>query len=147
MRGGKKIDEYTGSTESEIKAKILAEGPGYLAEDVRRACHWVTKVGNLKTTMAFYEGVLGLKVLRHEEFTEGCEATCNGPYAGAWSKTMVGYGPESEYFAIEVTYNYGVEEYAFGNDLQVREPRPCACPYEYILHGERLMSGTEVALK
>ena len=26
---------------------------------------------------------------RHEEFASGCEATCNGPYGGAWSKTMV----------------------------------------------------------
>ena len=24
--------------------------------------------------------VLGLRVLRHEEFESGCEATCNGPY-------------------------------------------------------------------
>lgn len=32
--------------------------------------------------MTFFENVLGLKVLRHEEFDEGCEATCNGPYGG-----------------------------------------------------------------
>ena len=38
---------------------------------------------------------------------------------------MVGYGPESEYFAIEVTYNYGIEEYAFGNDLQVWSDDRC----------------------
>ena len=38
--------------------------------------------------MKFYETVLGMKVLRHEEFSEGCEATCNGPYGGAWSKTV-----------------------------------------------------------
>jgi hypothetical protein len=30
-----------------------------------------------------------LQVHRHEEFASGCEATCNGPYGGAWSKTMV----------------------------------------------------------
>jgi len=35
-----------------------------------------------------------LKVLRHEEFTEGCEAMCNGKYDGRWSKTMLGFGPE-----------------------------------------------------
>lgn len=42
----------------------------------------VLKIGNLKTSMAFFENVLGLKVLRHEEFDTGCEATCNGPYGG-----------------------------------------------------------------
>ncbi|CAM9178207.1 unnamed protein product [Choristocarpus tenellus] len=68
--------------------------------------------------MNFYEKVLGLKVLRHEEFETGCEATCNGPYAGAWSKTMIGCGPEKENFALELTYNYGINEYKFGNDLQ-----------------------------
>ena len=29
---------------------------------------------------------------RHEEFASGCEATCNGPFGGAWSKTMVRRG-------------------------------------------------------
>lgn len=37
--------------------------------------------------MDFYTKVLGMKICRHEEFSEGCEATCNGPYGGAWSKT------------------------------------------------------------
>lgn len=62
--------------------------------------------------------MLGLRVLRHEEFASGCEATCNGPYGGAWSKTMIGYGPESSNFVLELTYNYGISEYKFGNDLQ-----------------------------
>lgn len=35
--------------------------------------------------MTFFENVLGLKVLRHEEFDEGCEATCNGPYGGTFA--------------------------------------------------------------
>ena len=49
---------------------------------------------------------LALQVLRHEEFEEGCAATCNGPYNGKWSKTMVGYGPEANHFVVELTYNY-----------------------------------------
>jgi len=59
-----------------------------------------------------------MRVLRHEEFSEGCEATCNGPYGGAWSKTMVGYGPEVSNFVLELTYNYGIDSYEQGNDLQ-----------------------------
>src|SRR3546814_7401283 len=68
--------------------------------------------------MHFFENVLRMKVLRHEEFESGCEATCNGPYGGAWSKTMIGYGPEEQNFALELTYNYGIDGYDFGNDLQ-----------------------------
>ncbi|XP_069767565.1 glyoxalase domain-containing protein 4 isoform X2 [Narcine bancroftii] len=39
------------------------------------------------------------------------------PYDGKWSKTMVGYGPEDNHFASELTYNYGVGEYRLGNDF------------------------------
>lgn len=63
--------------------------------------------------------VLGMKVLRHEEFEKGCEAACNGPYDGRWSKTMVGYGPEDSHFVVELTYNYNIGQYKRGNDFQV----------------------------
>lgn len=59
-----------------------------------------------------------MKVLRHEEFEEGCEAACNGPYDGKWSKTMVGYGPEESHFVVELTYNYNISNYQLGNDFQ-----------------------------
>ncbi|KYQ56334.1 Glyoxalase domain-containing protein 4 [Trachymyrmex zeteki] len=58
------------------------------------------------------------RVLRHEEFSDGCEAACNGPYANRWSKTMIGYGPEDTHFVIELTYNYGIKEYETGNDFK-----------------------------
>ncbi|XP_067421904.1 glyoxalase domain-containing protein 4 isoform X2 [Emydura macquarii macquarii] len=57
------------------------------------------------------------QILRHEEFEEGCKATCNGPYDGKWSKTMVGYGPEDDHFVAELTYNYGVGEYRLASDF------------------------------
>lgn len=76
------------------------------------------KIGNLKESLFFFETVLGLRVLRHEEFETGCEATCNGPYGGAWSKTMIGYGDELINFALELTYNYGIDKYDKGNDFQ-----------------------------
>jgi len=82
-----------------------------------RALHYVFRVGKRAETMDFYRKVLGMKVLRHEEFTEGCEAMCNGPYDNRWSKTMIGYGPESDNFVIELTYNYGVKQYEMGNDF------------------------------
>eukprot|EP00171_Calliarthron_tuberculosum_P002784 IDg2784t1 len=68
--------------------------------------------------MRFLCDTLGMRVLRHEEFEAGCEAQCNGPYDGRWSKTMVGYAAESESFALEITYNYTQKTaYEKGNDL------------------------------
>eukprot|EP00744_Colponema_vietnamica_P018701 GILI01026401.1.p1 GENE.GILI01026401.1~~GILI01026401.1.p1 ORF type:complete len:342 (-),score=84.83 GILI01026401.1:47-994(-) len=84
----------------------------------RRALHWVFKVGDLKKTVDFHKELFNLKVLRHEEFESGCAATCNGPYGGAWSKTMIGTGEEKSHFALELTYNYGISSYAKGDDLQ-----------------------------
>ncbi|EFJ49306.1 hypothetical protein VOLCADRAFT_59532 [Volvox carteri f. nagariensis] len=81
-----------------------------------RNLHWVFKVGDRTATIRFYEDVLLMKPLRHEEFTEGCAAACNGPYDGMWSKTMIGYGPEDDNFVLELTYNYGVKSYELGND-------------------------------
>lgn len=82
-----------------------------------RALHFVFKIGDRKSTIEFYKNVLGMKILRHEEFSEGCEAACNGPYANRWSKTMIGYGPEDNHFVVELTYNYPVKSYKLGNDF------------------------------
>ncbi|XP_043679698.1 glyoxalase domain-containing protein 4 isoform X2 [Vespula pensylvanica] len=82
-----------------------------------RALHFVFKIAERKETMKFYREILGMKVLRHEEFADGCEAACNGPYANRWSKTMIGYGPEDNHFVVELTYNYGISEYKSGNDF------------------------------
>ncbi|XP_075051146.1 glyoxalase domain-containing protein 4 [Mixophyes fleayi] len=83
----------------------------------RRALHYVLKVSDRTQTARFFRDVLGMKSLRHEEFEEGCKATCNGPYDGKWSKTMIGYGSEDSHFVVELTYNYGVGEYRLGNDF------------------------------
>ncbi|PSN42213.1 Glyoxalase domain-containing protein 4 [Blattella germanica] len=82
-----------------------------------RALHFVFKVADRTLTAKFYREILGMKVLRHEEFKEGCDAACNGPYDNRWSKTMVGYGPEDNHFVVELTYNYGVTSYDKGNDF------------------------------
>uniref|UniRef100_A0A2H8TV43 Glyoxalase domain-containing protein 4 n=1 Tax=Melanaphis sacchari TaxID=742174 RepID=A0A2H8TV43_9HEMI len=82
-----------------------------------RALHFVFKIAERTKTIKFYRELLGMKILRHEEFTQGCEAACNGPYDNRWSKTMVGYGPEDTHFVIELTYNYGVDDYKLGNDF------------------------------
>ncbi|EDV95119.1 glyoxalase domain-containing protein 4 [Drosophila grimshawi] len=82
-----------------------------------RALHYVFKIGDRAKNAFFFRNILGMQVLRHEEFKEGCDAECNGPYDNRWSKTMVGYGPEQSHFVIELTYNYGVKSYEMGNDF------------------------------
>jgi len=85
----------------------------------RKPLHWVQKVAHLEDTLDFYQKNFNFMVYRHEEFSSGCEATCNGPYGGAWSKTMIGPGPsESESFCFELVYNYGVHRYERGMDLR-----------------------------
>ncbi|XP_003386086.1 PREDICTED: glyoxalase domain-containing protein 4-like [Amphimedon queenslandica] len=84
----------------------------------RRALHYVFKIADRDATVKFYRDILGMKVLRHEEFNEGCKAACNGPYDGLWSKSMVGYGEEDSHFVAELTYNYGIKSYKKGNDFK-----------------------------
>lgn len=84
----------------------------------RRALHYVLKVGDRHKMMDFLKNDLKMTVLRHEEFDSGCPATCNGPYNNLWSKTMIGYGPEDKNFVLEITYNYPVDKYTLGNDVQ-----------------------------
>uniref|UniRef100_D3TNM2 Putative glyoxalase n=1 Tax=Glossina morsitans morsitans TaxID=37546 RepID=D3TNM2_GLOMM len=88
-----------------------------MAEITGRALHYVFKIGNRSQNSHFFRNILGMKVLRHEEFQEGCEATCNGPYDNRWSKTMMGYGPECSHFVFELTYNYGIASYEMGNEF------------------------------
>jgi len=82
-----------------------------------RPLHWVVKVSDLKQSLSLLTA-LGARVLRHEEFETGCEASCNGPYSGYWSKSMVGWDVEDTSFVLELTFNYGVASYKRGSDLQ-----------------------------
>ena len=84
----------------------------------QRALHWVIRVSDLEQTLNFTGGVLGMQVLRHEENDAACPLTCNGNFDTAWSKTMVGYGPEDTNYALELTFNYGVPSYERGTGLQ-----------------------------
>lgn len=82
-----------------------------------RALHYVFKIGDRQKNAMFFRDILGMKVLRHEEFKEGCAAACNGPYNNRWSKTMIGYGPEDNHFVLELTWNTEVSRYEKGNDF------------------------------
>jgi hypothetical protein len=106
----------------------------WLQENYRRPAHWVFKVGNLKESLEWFKSNFNLSIFRHEEFSSGCEATCNGPYGGKWSKTMIGLKnspkkkelkdnsntgiKECKTFVLELTFNYGIDHYSRGDDFR-----------------------------
>lgn len=81
-----------------------------------RPLHWVVKTPDLIGMVSFMK-MLQARVLRHEEFSEGCEGTCNGTNKGAWSKTMMGWDNENDSFVFEIVYNYNIDKYEYGNDF------------------------------
>ena len=68
-----------------------------------RMLHTMLRVGNLERSIKFYTEVLGMEVLRQNDFPEG-----------KFTLAFVGYGTESESTVLELTYNYGVESYDMG---------------------------------
>ena len=69
-----------------------------------RMLHTMLRVGNLDASKRFYCDVLGMKVLREREYTDGKFTLC-----------FVGYGDEATSTVIELTYNWGVSKYDLGN--------------------------------
>lgn len=68
-----------------------------------RMLHTMLRVGNMDRSIKFYTEVLGMKVLRQQDFPEG-----------KFTLAFVGYGAESEHTVLELTYNYGIESYEVG---------------------------------
>ncbi|MEZ2228034.1 MAG: lactoylglutathione lyase [Microcoleus sp.] len=66
--------------------------------------HTMLRVGNLEESLKFYTEVLGMKKLRQKDYPDG-----------KFSLAFVGYGDESDHTVLELTYNWGVEEYNLGN--------------------------------
>lgn len=68
-----------------------------------RILHTMLRVGDLEKSIAFYTQVLGMKLLRKEDFPDG-----------KFTLAFVGYGEEASHTVIELTYNYGVDKYDLG---------------------------------
>lgn len=69
-----------------------------------RILHTMLRVADLEKSLAFYTGVLGMKLLRRTDYREG-----------KFTLAFVGYGDEAHGAVIELTYNWGVEKYELGN--------------------------------
>jgi lactoylglutathione lyase len=61
------------------------------------------RVGNLQRAIDFYTGVLGMQLLRTTERPDQ-----------KYSLAFVGYGTNPDHAEIELTYNWGVEQYELG---------------------------------
>lgn len=68
-----------------------------------RLLHTMLRVGNLDKTLDFYTQVLGMKVLRKEDYP-----------TGKFTLAFVGYQDEKDGTVLELTYNYGEDSYELG---------------------------------
>jgi lactoylglutathione lyase len=62
------------------------------------------RVGNLERSIEFYTDVLGMGLIRQKDYPEG-----------KFTLAFLGYGPESENAALELTYNWGESSYDIGS--------------------------------
>jgi lactoylglutathione lyase len=69
-----------------------------------RILHTMLRVADLEKSLAFYTDVLGMKLLRRNDYPNG-----------KFTLAFVGYTDEASGAAIELTYNWGVEKYDLGN--------------------------------
>lgn len=69
-----------------------------------RLLHTMIRVGDLDRSIAFYTEVLGMTLLRKQDYP-----------SGRFTLAFLGYGPENETTVLELTYNYGKTDYALGD--------------------------------
>ena len=77
-----------------------------------RSVHWTIRSSSLEHTLNFTIGALGMRVLRHKEYSAA------SPSERPWSTTMVGFDQEELSFTIELAYTYGVHTYTPGEAFQ-----------------------------
>jgi lactoylglutathione lyase len=62
------------------------------------------RVGDLERSIDFYTQVLGMRLLRRQDYPDG-----------RFTLAFVGYGEESEQSVIELTYNWDTDHYDLGS--------------------------------
>lgn len=68
-----------------------------------RVLHTMLRVKNLDESLKFYCDVLDMKLLRQSDYPDG-----------KFTLAFVGYGSEADTAVIELTYNWGVDQYELG---------------------------------
>ncbi len=69
-----------------------------------RLLHTMLRVGNLEQSLNFYCTFLGMKLLRQKDYP-----------GGEFTLAFVGYGDESDNTVLELTYNWGKDNYTLGD--------------------------------
>ncbi len=69
-----------------------------------RMMHTMLRVTNLDESLAFYCEVLGMQLLRREDFPDG-----------KFTLAFVGYGPEADNTVLELTHNWDTDSYDMGS--------------------------------
>ncbi len=68
-----------------------------------RILHTMLRVTDLKRSIDFYTGVLGMQVLRQKEYPDG-----------RFTLAFVGYGSEDKEAVLELTHNWDISRYDLG---------------------------------
>ncbi|WP_374261006.1 lactoylglutathione lyase [Zoogloea sp.] len=68
-----------------------------------RLLHTMLRVGDLDRSIAFYTEVLGMRLLRRNDYPEG-----------KFTLAFVGYQDEADGAVLELTHNWGVASYELG---------------------------------
>jgi len=69
-----------------------------------RILHTMLRVGDLERSIRFYTDLLGMKLLRRQDYPDG-----------KFTLAYLGYAPERESAVLELTYNWGTDAYERGN--------------------------------
>jgi lactoylglutathione lyase len=69
-----------------------------------RILHTMLRVTDLEKSLTFYTGVLGMKLLRRNDYPDG-----------KFTLAFVGYTDEASGAVIELTCNWGTDKYDLGN--------------------------------
>ena len=65
--------------------------------------HTMIRVGNLDRSLAFYSELLGMRVLRKQDYP-----------GGRFTLAFVGYGDEADHTVVELTHNWDTDHYDVG---------------------------------
>ena len=69
-----------------------------------RILHTMLRVGDLEKSIAFYTGVLGMRLLRRTDYPDG-----------KFTLAFVGYDDEDRAAVLELTHNWDTKSYEIGN--------------------------------
>ena len=68
-----------------------------------RLLHTMLRVGDLARSIDFYSRILGMQLLRQQDYPEG-----------RFTLAFIGYGDEAHYTVIELTHNWDTDRYDLG---------------------------------